>query len=226
MGVRVRLAAAGAALVVTFLRLGYLVRPRVPHVDVLVHLRVHSEPPAPLGRVAALVSTVLSPNLLWAALAVLVLAAGHAWWRRRRREADLLLRASVLLLACWATVSLKVIFRRPRPGGNTGWSFPSGHVTAVTAVGLAAVLLCVWLAVRWYVAVLVLAVIAVLLTALSRVILGVHYFTDVVGAAIGTAGVGLLVAAVLWPATDRVAPTVVPTKPPARQRDPLVRPLA
>jgi undecaprenyl-diphosphatase len=219
VSVRARLAATGTALLATVLFLGYLVRRRIPALDAQVLESVARQRNTQLGVFANAVSTVLSPTLASAALAVLVFAAGYAWLRRRRREAGLLLRACVLLGTGWATVLLKQVYRRPRPRGNPGWSFPSGHVTAVTAVSLAVVLLCVWLAARWYPAVLLLATLAVALTASSRVVLGVHYLTDVVGAAVGTVGVGLLTAAVLWPVARRPA-----AAPPARvRRDPAQR---
>jgi len=91
---------------------------------------------------------------------------------------------------CGATAlntALKLLLSRPRPSlftplvSASGFSFPSGHVTAsVATFGFLAVLL--WREKRfgWAIASLVL----VPLVALSRIYLGVHYPSDVLGSLI------------------------------------------
>jgi membrane-associated phospholipid phosphatase len=79
----------------------------------------------------------------------------------------------------------KETFERPRPPFSEigGWSFPSGHATgAMATYGMIAYLV----ALRWperrfrWALIAVLAVI-ILSVGMSRMLLGVHYFTDVAG---------------------------------------------
>jgi undecaprenyl-diphosphatase len=59
------------------------------------------------------------------------------------------------------------------------------------------VVLCAWLARRALPWVIGLAVVMTAVAATCRVLLGVHWLTDVLGAAIGVTGFGLIVALVL-----------------------------
>jgi undecaprenyl-diphosphatase len=124
----------------------------------------------------------------------LMFALGSPEWRYRA-----LALAGVDLVTLLVTQALKLIYRRPRPEGRWGiiyrrldpHSFPSGHAARGGALGLAALLvgpgwfglpLLVWGA----------------LVALSRVMMGVHYLSDVVaGFAVG-ALVGGAAAATIW----------------------------
>ena len=116
---------------------------------------------------------------LTAAVAVLLLT------RRRRRDAFFLVVAvigSILLNA-----AMKVFFQRPRP--QLPWahvlpdySFPSGH-TMTSLVLFLAVALLIWQArgrALGSVAV-ALAVLGAMVVGMSRIYLGYHYLTDVVG---------------------------------------------
>lgn len=104
-------------------------------------------------------------------------------WRRER-----------LLALAWAAaiggnsllnVSLKSLFERVRPlhdhgfAHETSWSFPSGHSSGtVVACGIAAHVALRLLPRVWHLPVLLLAVSVALLTALSRVVLQVHFASD------------------------------------------------
>lgn len=98
---------------------------------------------------------------------------------------------------------IKLLVQRPRPHlfahavHADGFSFPSGHATDTFAFALVTVVLAWYLSQRRALTVLValLFVIYVLLVGLSRVVLGVHYPTDVIGGyCLGTAWVAATVA--------------------------------
>lgn len=93
--------------------------------------------------------------------------------------------------------ALKLLFARPRPTvfpplmAEISYSFPSGHtIAAVTLYGFLALLL--WHNRRWLQGLLVALIIP--LVALSRVYLGVHYPSDVLGAL----AIGILWLAPVW----------------------------
>jgi undecaprenyl-diphosphatase len=123
-------------------------------------------------------------------------------WRSAGRRLALLLAATAGA-ANLASSLLKNLFDRPRPGliphldHVSSWSYPSGHATSVTAIALAFVLLA---PAPWRRTAAGFAVVAILLTGLSRVMLGVHWPSDVLGgtmlgaaAALAIAGSGLRV---------------------------------
>jgi len=131
--------------------------------------------------------------------ATLVLAL--YWWRRDREW-----RAGAMLAASLAGSTVlynvfKRIIERPRPpakdalGTYTHWSFPSGHATQCMAF-VAMLLVLVYFAGRprlrlWA----ILAAAVVLVVGGSRIYLGAHWFTDVLGGyALGGAWVALLTA--------------------------------
>jgi len=85
-------------------------------------------------------------------------------------------------------VGLKAIFERSRPahlhGFATadGWSFPSGHSSGSFIVyGLLAYLIVVQSAPRYHVPVAAIAMMTIVCVGFSRVVLQVHYFSDVLG---------------------------------------------
>ncbi|WP_440902887.1 phosphatase PAP2 family protein, partial [Actinosynnema sp.] len=148
---------AGLVLLGCSAALGLLVRGApAPGVDVALHdaaLGLGSWVVLP----ATVVSLVLSPGLATIALVSLVA------------------RFAVLLAVCWATVWARYGYRRIRPIEHPQWSYPSGHVTAVTAVAFTAAVVCAALARRHLRPVVALGVLAVLLTATSRVVLEMHW---------------------------------------------------
>ncbi len=120
-------------------------------------------------------------------LVVAALVAGWLLWRRLYRLTIFVL---VTVLGSLALNNLiKLVVDRARPHLSdpvavaAGKSFPSGHAQAAI-VGYG-VLLAVFLPVisrRWRAVVLTVAVLMVLLVGFSRIALGVHYLSDVVGA--------------------------------------------
>lgn len=111
----------------------------------------------------------------------------------------LAVRRSWLILAGWAAAFagagvldtlVKHIIRRPRPAyasafvHDYSFSFPSGHAMgSLIAYGMVAYLLVIFWANRWQTRVAVVSIAGVLIVAIgvSRLYLGVHYFSDVVG---------------------------------------------
>jgi undecaprenyl-diphosphatase len=106
------------------------------------------------------------------------------WWRGRGRFASMLLL--VILVGRGVTEVEKLAVARPRPELEPHlsvvktWSFPSGHATSsmifylTLALALAA-------GTRWQRPAALAAVLLSLLIGLSRVMLGVHWPSDVVG---------------------------------------------
>jgi len=147
----------------------------------------------------------------WVTAAVLAVIAGLTAVRREYR------------LAAWAVVSglvilvgnplLKQAFGRPRPAwsGDSWWqagqlSFPSGHAASAGVLATVAVLLTIAATVRGLRRRLLIAlwVTLAILTALSRVVLGVHHLSDVLaGLAFGMTTV-VAVWALLVPQSARI----------------------
>ena len=120
-----------------------------------------------------------------------------AWlWRGAGRRPALLL-VGTAVAANLASSLLKNIFDRPRPDliphldHVSSWSYPSGHATSVTAIALAVVLLA---PAPWRRAAAGFAVVAILLTGLSRVMLVVHWPSDVLGGTMLGAAAALAIA--------------------------------
>lgn len=139
------------------------------------------------------VSTVFAPGDWRIALAVLVVVL--ALWRHAVRDAVLL--AVAVLGTLFLSPLAKVIVDRDRPrfanpvAHAAGQSYPSGH--ALTSfVGVAALAAVCSPAPRRYV--LAVGALVVAAVGFSRLILGVHYLSDVVGGwLLGLAWIGLVV---------------------------------
>lgn len=145
--------------------------------------------------------TALGSGVVVAGAASFV-ALALVWTRRwyRLLTLGLVLSGGLLL-----DVLLKIAFHRSRPDfGDSialfqGYSFPSGHAMAATLLYgvLAAIAVESIRSWRWRILTVIGAIVLVLLVAFSRMYLGAHYLSDVLGAiAAGTAWLALCVIAV------------------------------
>jgi membrane-associated phospholipid phosphatase len=127
-------------------------------------------------------------------LGVAVAVAALAW----RRHLPIV--AVIAVLVAWwgellAVTVTKAVVQRPRPPKELwvlaahGWSFPSGHTANATVVFAAAAgLVTIFVSKqRWRVLAWALALLATALVGFSRIELGVHWMTDVVGSLVWTA---------------------------------------
>jgi undecaprenyl-diphosphatase len=169
--------AVAAVLVISWVLLGL---PEMTSLDVWVHDGLPR--PEWLRATAFAVSLVLGPTIGWAFAAVLFVLA----WRRRDPR---LWKALALHALCCATLLTRFLFDRVRPVEYHLPSYPSGHTVAVASVGFTMVVL-LKRGVLW-------AVLAVLVAGFARIVLAMHWVTDVVGAVLGVTGVGLLAAMLL-----------------------------
>lgn len=161
----------------------------VPVVDLLVRDWVKGVAAQPYMRSAAFTISECTGF----GLAILI-AIGTFWLASTRRSHDAVLFAAGTIGA-WALGGLlKVTFGVPRPGSIVRYGFPSGH-TLVTLVSAGLMIYILTRSSRgcrrapWY----ALAVAVSLLSGMSRMVLGVHWLSDVLAAvAIGTVWLGLL----------------------------------
>jgi undecaprenyl-diphosphatase len=117
--------------------------------------------------------------------AIALIGTGLLLWRGHRRLALFL---ATVVVGQWAISNLiKELVARARPeldplSAFSGFSFPSGHATAAAATYLALAIVVSALRPQWSRAVLVAgAVFIAVAVAASRALLGVHWFSDVIG---------------------------------------------
>jgi undecaprenyl-diphosphatase len=148
------------------------------------------------------ITTIGGPST-WRVLGAL--AAILLWYRRRRRDA--LLVAAALAGGAALSGALKVLIGRPRPtvpnpvDHAAGGSYPSGHaLTSFVAIGLIVILTWHLLTRAKRCLVILAATGGLAAVAFSRLILGVHYLSDVIGAwLIAATWLGVLVPTVHRP---------------------------
>jgi undecaprenyl-diphosphatase len=112
---------------------------------------------------------------------VALFAVALGWWHKWRAGAGLI---AASLLSSFASDVLKAAFARPRPAlmphldAVNNLSYPSGHATNAMAVYLfMALMVPTEHRARWMIPMMLL----VLATGLSRMMLGVHYPSDIIG---------------------------------------------
>lgn len=193
----------GAALLGLFLLLGFLVDDSQLAIDTAVADALEGFWRTGGGQVVSVVTNVLGPIL--PAIMFVLLVAAVIGFRQDAWRVNLLLRAIVVLAACRAVSLFKGVFERQRPREYADFSYPSGHVVSVASVAFTSVVLCAWLAAHLLKRVLIAAAVIVAIAAACRVLLDVHWVTDVLGGTLGVTGIGLLVAAALrlLPAGER-----------------------
>lgn len=183
------------------------------------------------ARTPFLDAVALADDLLFspaAALAIVGLISA-ATWIARRRLGPALAFAALALLPWLGSSVVKDVVQRPRPLStglphhvltDTGFSFPSGHTSFAVALALA--LLIVFGQDRLRRPLTAFAVVAPLLTAFSRVYLGVHNPSDVLASLVYATAAVLLVLGVLRliaPPLERLR-LIGPGLDPAHGREP------
>ena len=137
--------------------------------------------------VAVVVTYLFSPVAAW----VVAVAFGAVSWWRTRSLAALAMATATLGAALTAGTATKLLVRRIRPPLDlqlvhvNGFSYPSGHTVGTLALtGIIAVLLCRGRPRPVRVLAGLLVALATVAVALTRLYLGVHWLTDVVGGAL------------------------------------------
>ncbi|WEN13459.1 phosphatase PAP2 family protein [Rhodanobacter sp. AS-Z3] len=138
-------------------------------------------------------------DLLWVAPASAVIAL-LLWWRRQRQLAGIWIIALLGILPI--NGGLKALFQRVRPLHDhgfiiePGWSFPSGHAFgAMVFYGMLAYVL-LRLTPRFHRAIIAATIVLIGVIGISRILLQVHYFSDVLaGYAAGAAWLVLCIGA-------------------------------
>jgi membrane-associated phospholipid phosphatase len=154
-------------------------------VDLQVAQWFHAHATAPVTRAMLVLTHLHDPSSML--VAVLLLALVLAW---RRNWYWLIAVGLSVPLGMGLNVLMKYAFQRARPNFDepllmlTTYSFPSGHVAGATLFYgvLAALLVTRVVKWRWRLLIVLTALFMVLLVALTRVYLGVHYLSDVMAA--------------------------------------------
>jgi undecaprenyl-diphosphatase len=162
---------------------------RLPGFDTGLAEQLRAQLPTPVLRAIAMLTHL--GDLLWVAPLSAVIAV-FLLWRRHRRLAGAWVIALLGILPI--NGGLKALFQRVRPLHDhgfivePGWSFPSGHAFgAMVFYGMLAYVL-LRLTPRFHRAIIAAAVLLIGMIGISRILLQVHYFSDVMaGYAAGAA---------------------------------------
>jgi len=135
-------------------------------------------------------------------LTVLVFAIGIIIWAARKQEFDLIISGAIVVGVIIISSLIKLLLRRARPMTEyakkllfASYSFPSGHATAASVgFGLLAYLAFGIYAAPWNLVIAIALCAFALLVGLSRIYLGAHYPSDVIGGfLLGTIGLSVIV---------------------------------
>jgi membrane-associated phospholipid phosphatase len=213
---RLRAGVAGGLCLAAVGVAGVVLGNRVPPLDSWIVAHLYSRPET----TPAMIATSISGIGTLFGFAVLLAAAICLLLRHRSRGARLLPRYGILLAACLLTVALQAAFRRSGPPVTAqDWTYPSGHVTVLTALAFTAFVISAYLTPKWRVIVFAGSTTMLVLVSASRMTLGEHYLIDVVAALLATIGAGLLTAAALGlslRSTARPTPAAVSERPQRR----------
>lgn len=190
---------AGCAVLVTLLGLGVLAgsRPQLELDGSVSEALYAGDDRAVL--LDGLLESLTAPGLT--VVRALVFLPAVVWLLRRRAHRTVVWVLAAVLLVGPLTELLKVLFGRVRPDFDLGGarydslSYPSGHSSGIATLVTVALLLAWPLLARgtrrWW---LTLGVVLVVLVGLTRMWLGVHYLSDVLGGWALGVGWSLLVA--------------------------------
>lgn len=183
-------------------------------IDTSIELAVHKLDSAPADVVMRAATTIGSVAVV---LPVVILTFAFALWRRQKRVAWVLVISSIV--AAGGNVLLKLAFSRARPtlfdkiARPESYSFPSGHTMNGCAVlGMVAAAFATMFP-KARTPIILAAVPVILLIGISRIYLGVHWPSDVLGAFF--AAVPVLVVGI-YLLTPRAVADAHSTEPPAR----------
>ena len=158
----------------------------------------------------------------WLLTLIIVALLGGLWWSGRMMQ-TVYLGVSVAI-ALVVNPLLKLAFERPRPTGNelvtaSSAAFPSGHTTMATVV--AASLAVIFWPTRWRWPMVAAAIVFSLAMAFSRVYLGVHWPSDVVGGLALGFTIAMAVRGLMpWPSAEDAAEARGGAGDDAGERDP------
>jgi len=190
---------AGAGLGLPFVLLAFAVRARVGAVQPFDEATIRAATDLTRSQPALRSALLVWQEALRAGWVNLAVTAVCVWaWRRHGLRTRALWAFATLMVAWGVQLVAKQVVQRARPvvedavAHAPGYSFPSGHAAnTATACAVLTVLLWPLLGRRGRVAVPTVAAVVVLVTAADRVLLGVHYPSDVVaGVLLGVAVTG------------------------------------